>query len=215
MIQVILHYLFPKWSPRKVDPMSENEQFRESIRDRAVGALVRGSMALPLYVEKATAGDEVFKRRVIATGKGFYILDAELLPAGTLLRESLYQLAREFEIGMTDQGGAVIDAVLQDEALERVIAKTLRQFHTSLGDDMKAMSMSELRAAAQKPLTSRLTASISKHLTESGLVVAHLARNEGIKLNVPSVKNLLDKDLVDKPVFEHLYVSTSNRYKPQ
>lgn len=215
MIQVILHYLFPKWSPRKVDPLSENEQFRESIRDRAVTALVRGALGLPLYVEKPSTGDDVFKRRVIAAGKGFYILDAELLPAGTLLRESLYQLAKEFEIGMTDQGAAVIDAVLQDEALERVIAKTLRQFHTSLGDDMKAMSMSELREAAQKPLTSRLTGSISKHLAESGLVVAHLARNEGIKLNVPNVKNILDKDLVDKPVFEHLYVSTSNRYKPQ
>ncbi|MFS9598960.1 hypothetical protein, partial [Klebsiella variicola] len=88
---------------------------------------------------------------VIASGNGFFILDAELLTAGALLRESLYQIAKEFEICLTDQAAAVIDAVLQDEALERVIAKTLRQFHTSLGDDMKAMSMDELREAAQKP----------------------------------------------------------------
>ena len=214
MIQFILKYLWPKWPARKVDPLSENEQFRESIRERAVAAFVRGALALPLYVEKPNAGDELFKRRVIALGRGFYILDAELLPAGTLLRESLYQIAKEFEIGLTDQAAAVIDAVLQDEALERVIAKTLRQFHTSLGDEMKAMSMDEIREAAQKPLKSRLTASVSKHLTEHGLIVAHLARNEGIKLNVPDVKNLLDKDLVDKPVYEYLYVSTCNRYKP-
>lgn len=214
MIQFILKYLWPKWPARKVDPLSENEQFRESIRERAVAAFVRGALALPLYVEKPNAGDELFKRRVIALGRGFYILDAELLPAGTLLRESLYQIAKEFEIGLTDQAAAVIDAVLQDEALEHVIAKTLRQFHTSFGDDMKAMGMDELREAAQKPLKSRLTASVSKHLTEHGLIVAHLARNEGIKLNVPDVKNLLDKDLVDKPVFEYLYVSTCNRYKP-
>lgn len=214
MIQFILKYLWPKWPARKVDPLSENEQFRESIRERAVAAFVRGALALPLYVEKPNACDELFKRRVIALGRGFHILDAELLPAGTLLRESLYQIAKEFEIGMTDQAAAVIDAVLQDEALERVIAKTLRHFHTSLGDEMKAMGMDELREAAQKPLKSRLTVSVSKHLIEHGLIVAHLARNEGIKLNVPDVKNLLDKDLVDKPVFEYLYVSTCNRYKP-
>ena len=214
MMQFILKYLWPKWPARKVDPLSENEQFRESIRERAVAAFVRGALALPLYVEKPNAGDELFKRRVIALGRGFHILDAELLPAGTLLRESLYQIAKEFEIGMTDQAAAVIDAVLQDEALERVIAKTLRHFHTSLGDEMKAMGMDELREAAQKPLKSRLTVSVSKHLIEHGLIVAHLARNEGIKLNVPDVKNLLDKDLVDKPVFEYLYVSTCNRYKP-
>ena len=214
MMQFILKYLWPKWPARKVDPLSENEQFRESIRERAVAAFVRGALALPLYVEKPNAGDELFKRRVIALGRGFHILDAELLPAGTLLRESLYQIAKEFEIGLTDQAAAVIDAVLQDEVLEGVIAKTLRQFHTSLGDDMKAMSMDELREAAQQPLKSRLTASVSKHLIEHGLIVAHLARNEGVKLNVPDVKNLLDKDLVDKPVFEYIYVSTSNRYKP-
>ena len=215
-------FLKPAHGPHAVDERADAEQFKIKVKERLIGAIVKGVNALPVVV--ANKGQKVDPFEIAHKGNGFYVHKIQYLRRSVYHRSVFYHITREFPITYTDEAAAIMDAFFQETKLQQCVEDLCSKLIDSIPDE-KLQAQKESDVYLKQVFQNRLTMELDEFFDKNQLLLLCVARGEGVKgstvfttaqksdVSNDDIRNILDKRNYKKPIFDDQYASMRSKFK--